>query len=63
MRFNPVDALARGRDLLYHGMLQQSSYWSFVNMFYVVACLCAVCVLCVFVFEKPRQIHAVALAE
>ena len=44
-------------------MLQQSSYWAFMNLFYVVACLCAVCVLCVFVFERPRQVRAVALAE
>jgi DHA2 family multidrug resistance protein len=61
--FDPADALARARDLLYHGMLQQSSSWAFMNLFYVVACLCAMCVLCVFVFRSPRQVRAVALAE
>ena len=61
--FDPTDALARAHDLLYHTMLQQSTYWSFMNLFYAVACLSALCVLCVFVFEKPRQVHAVALAE
>jgi DHA2 family multidrug resistance protein len=61
--FNPVDALARARDFLYHTLLQQANYWSFMNLFYVVACLCAVCVLCVLFFEKPRQVHAVSLAE
>jgi len=63
LQFDPADALARGRDLLYHTMLQQSTYWSFMNMFYVVACLCALCLLCVFVFERPKQARAVALAE
>jgi hypothetical protein len=62
-RFNPVDALARARDFLYHALLQQADYWSFMNLFYVVACLCAVCVLCVLFFERPRQVHAVALAD
>ncbi len=62
-RFNPVDALARARDFLYHTLLQQADYWSFMNLFYVVACLCAVCVLCVLFFERPRQVHAVSLAE
>ena len=63
LRFDPADALARARDLLYHTMLQQSSYWSFMNLFYVVACLCAMCVLCVFIFERPREVRAVAMAE
>jgi len=63
MHFGPTDALARAGDLLYHTMLQQASYWSFMNLFYVVACLCAICFLCVFVFEKPKQIHAVSLGE
>jgi DHA2 family multidrug resistance protein len=61
--FNPVDALARADGLLYGTLLQQSGYWAFMNLFYIVACLCALCVLCVFFFEKPRQVRAVALAE
>jgi len=63
LHFDPADALARARDLLYHTMLQQSTYWAFMDLFYVVACLCALCVLCVFVFERPRQVRAVSLAE
>jgi MFS transporter, DHA2 family, multidrug resistance protein len=63
LHFDPADALARGRDLLYHTMLQQSNYWAFMNLFYVVAFLCTLCVLCVLVFEKPRQVRAVTLAE
>jgi DHA2 family multidrug resistance protein len=63
LHFAPADALARALALLYHGLLQQSSYWAFMNLFFIVACLCAVCLLCVFVFQRPRQIHAVTLAE
>ncbi|HEX5397906.1 MAG TPA: DHA2 family efflux MFS transporter permease subunit [Verrucomicrobiae bacterium] len=63
LHFDPAGALARARELLYHTMLQQSSYWAFMNLFYVVACLCALCLLCVFVFERPKQVRAVAMAE
>jgi DHA2 family multidrug resistance protein len=63
LRFSPADALARADGFLYSTLLQQSDYWSFVNVFYLVACLCAVCVLCVLFFEKPRQVHAVAMGE
>jgi len=63
LHFNPADALIRARDLLYGTMLQQSSYWAFVDLFFVVACLSALCVFCASVFERPRQARAVALAE
>jgi len=62
-RFNPVDALERGQGILYQTLLQQAGYWSFMNLFYVIACLCAGCVLCVPFFERPRQIRAVAVAD
>jgi MFS transporter, DHA2 family, multidrug resistance protein len=61
--FDLHDAWIRTQDLLYGLMLQQSSYWAFMDLFYAVACLSAVCVLCVFVFKKSRKIHAVALSE
>jgi len=61
--FNPADALARTSGFLYRTLLQQADYWSFMNLFYVVACLCGVCVLCVLVFERPRAVRAVAMAE
>ncbi len=63
LHFDPAGALARARDLLYHTLLQQSTYWAFMNLFYVVACLCAICLLCVFIFERPKHVHAVSLAE
>ena len=46
----------RGRtDFLYHTLLQQSDYWAFMNLFLVVACFCAVSVLCVLTYEKPGK--------
>lgn len=62
-RFGVADALSRANGLVYQILVQQSSYWSFMNLFYLVACLCALCVLCVLVFERPRQVRAVAMAE
>jgi DHA2 family multidrug resistance protein len=62
-RFNPGDALAHARGLLYNTLLQQSSYGAFIDLFFLVACLCALCVLCVPIFEKPRQIHAISMGE
>jgi MFS transporter, DHA2 family, multidrug resistance protein len=62
-RFSPADALARARGLLYHTLLQQSDYWAFIDLFFLVACLCAAGVLCVSLFERPRNILAMAAAE
>ena len=62
-RFSPADALNRAHDLLYNGLLQQVSYWSFVNIYYMVACVCLVCVCCVFIFKTPRKVQAVMVGE
>ena len=61
--FSPTDALARAHGFLYHTLLQQSDYWAFMNVFLVVACFCAVSVLCVLTYEKPQKIHAVAMSD
>jgi DHA2 family multidrug resistance protein len=62
-RFSPADSLARADGSLYHTLIQQSDYWAFMNLFLVVACFCAVSVLCVLTYEKPGQIHAVAMSD
>lgn len=62
-RFSPADALARAHDLLYHTLLQQSDYWAFIDLFFLVACLCAACVFGILLYEKPRAIHAVTAGE
>ena len=61
--FSLPDALARTEGLLYRTLLQQSEYWAFMNLFFVVACICAGCVLGILLFEKPQAVHAVAAAE
>jgi DHA2 family multidrug resistance protein len=61
--FSPVDALARARGFLYHTLLQQSDYWAFIDLFFLVACICAMCVFGILFYEKPRAIHAVTAAE
>ncbi len=62
-RFSPADALARAHGLLYRTLLQQSGYWAFIDLFFLVACLCGACVFGIVLYEKPRAIHAVAAAE
>jgi DHA2 family multidrug resistance protein len=61
--FSPTDALSRAQGFLYHTLLQQSDYWAFINLFFLVACVCAVGVLGILLFEKPRQAHAVTMGE
>jgi DHA2 family multidrug resistance protein len=61
--FSPPDALARTHGLLYRTLLQQSSYWAFMNLFFLIACVCALCILGVLLYEKPRSIHVVSAAE
>ena len=62
-RFSPVDALARAGASIYRTLLQQADYWSFMDIFYLIALLCAACVLGVLFFEKPKTIHAAAMGE
>jgi DHA2 family multidrug resistance protein len=62
-RFSLPDALERARDLVYHTLLQQADYWSFVQVFYLIAGVSAVCVLGVLFFEKPKTHHAAAIAD
>ena len=62
-RFTSADALEHAHGLLYQTLLQQSSYWAFVNLFFLVACVSGVCVLGILFYEKPRVVHAVAAAD
>jgi MFS transporter, DHA2 family, multidrug resistance protein len=62
-RFNPGDALVHARDLLYRTLIQQSDYWSFMNVFFLVACLCVLSVFGILLYTKPRTFHAVAASE
>lgn len=62
-RFGQADALTRGRGLLYQTLIQQSDYWAFMNLFFLVACISGLCILGILLYEKPRAIHAVAAAD
>ena len=62
-RFNPSDALAHARGQLYQTLLQQSSYWAFIDLFFLVACISVVCVFCVVLYAKPHAVHAVQAGE
>ena len=62
-RFSLPDALERARASLYHILIQQANYWSFMDIFYLVAWLCAGCVLGVWCFEKPKVFRAAAAGE
>ena len=63
LHFSPADALERARSLLYHTLLQQANYWSFVDIFYMVAWLCGFCLLGVCLFQKPRRARAAVTVE
>ena len=61
--FNPPDAQARAHGLLYNTLLQQSNYWAFMNLFFMVACACVLCVFGILLYAKPKAVHVVAAAE
>ena len=62
-RFSPVDAMNRARGLIYNTLIQQSNYFSFMNVFFFVACLCVFSVFVILLYEKPRIVHHVSASE
>ncbi len=62
-RFSPEDALARAHDMLYRVLIQQSDYWAFMNLFFMIACLCVFCVLGISLYAKPHAVHVVHASE
>ena len=61
--FTAPDAFLKARGMLYNGLLQQSSYWAFVDLFFVVAVLSAACIVLVPIFRRPVTVHAVSVGE
>lgn len=61
--FSSPDAQARAQGLLYKTLLQQSNYWSFMNLFFLLACACGLCVLGIFLYAKPRKVQVMAGAD
>jgi DHA2 family multidrug resistance protein len=63
-RFSPVDAMAHAHGLLYKTLIQQSDYWSFMNVFFFVACLCVLSLFVILFYGKPpRTTHAVTVSD
>lgn len=62
-RFSPEDALRRANDMLYQILLQQASYWAFIDLFFLVACVCALSVVVILFYEKPHAVHVVHPGE
>ncbi|HTV41420.1 MAG TPA: DHA2 family efflux MFS transporter permease subunit [Candidatus Sulfotelmatobacter sp.] len=62
-RFSPVDAMDRARALIYNTLIQQSNYWSFMNVFFFVACLCVFSLFVILLYEKPKTAHQVTVSD
>ena len=59
--FSPADALQHAQAMLYNTLLQQASYWAFVQLFYVIAWVCVLClvaVLCLRTVKGARPVVA-----
>jgi DHA2 family multidrug resistance protein len=61
--FNTPDAAERAHGVLYNTLLQQSNYWAFINLFFMVACACVLSVLVILLYAKPKAVHVVAAAD
>lgn len=62
-RYSAPDALERGRAFLYQALTQQASYWSYMDIFYLLMWICFACVAGVLLYRKPKKIHAMAAGE
>jgi len=61
--FTAPDAFLKARGMLYNLLLQQSEYWAFVDLFFVVAVLSAACLVLIPIFRRPVAVHHVSLGE
>ena len=57
--YSPVDALQRAHAMVYANLLQQANYWAFVQLFYNIAWLCALCVLGVLLLRSVKAARPV----
>jgi len=59
--FSPSDALLRAQASINNTVFQQVNYWAFVQLFYVIAWVCAICVLGVLLLRSVKATGPVAL--
>ena len=53
--FSPVDALHKAQASIYNVLLQQADYWAYMDIFYVMTWISAVCVLGVLLFKNAKS--------
>jgi DHA2 family multidrug resistance protein len=59
--FSPVDALHRAQGSIYNIVLLQANYWAYMNIFYVMIWVSAVCVLGAIMFKKVKTAGPVVM--
>jgi DHA2 family multidrug resistance protein len=59
--FSPVDALHRAQAFLYNILLQQADYWAYVDVFYLVMWICALCILALGLFQNVKSSRSAPL--
>jgi MFS transporter, DHA2 family, multidrug resistance protein len=59
--FSPPDAMIRAQALINNTVTQQTNYWAFVQLFYIIAWVCAICTLGVFLFRSVKSTGPVAM--
>ncbi len=59
--FSSVDALQRAQAMIYNTLLQQASYWAFVQLFYMIAWACVICFIGVMFLRRIKGAGPVAV--
>jgi DHA2 family multidrug resistance protein len=59
--FSPVDALQRAQAFIYNTVIQQADYWAYVDAFYTLMWVCALCLLGVGLFHNVKSSHTAAM--
>ncbi len=59
--FDPADALLRAQAAINNTLVQQVNYWAFVQLFYVIAWVSAICVLGMLLLRRVKTSGPVAL--
>ncbi len=61
--FTAPDALLKARGMLYNLLIQQSTYWAFMDLFFIVAILSAASIVLIPIFRRPATMHQVSVGE
>jgi DHA2 family multidrug resistance protein len=59
--FSPADALQHAQAVIYGTLLQQASYWAFVQLFYDIAWACVICFVGVLFLRRVKAMRPVAV--